>query len=72
MFGPLRGRQHSIPLDGQDLRQSGPIRTLSEQGIIDWLSGNRSLICAVEQLPRRADVVQTPRDFPQLNLPVLS
>jgi hypothetical protein len=30
----------SIPLDIQGLRQSGPIRARSEQGIIDWLSGN--------------------------------
>ena len=30
----------SISLDIQDLRQSGPIRARSEQGIIDWLSAN--------------------------------
>jgi hypothetical protein len=49
----------SIPLDIQDLRQSGPIRARSEQGIIDWLSGNdHSLIGFMNQHPRRADVLQ--------------
>jgi hypothetical protein len=46
----------SIPLDIRGLRQSGPIRARSEQGIIDWLSGNdHSLMGFIDQHPHHVE-----------------